>query len=160
MLREWEDQPVIEHGGNTDGFSAEVALLPESDLGFVLLTNVSVTPLQQQSVSTVWEALLGEWEEAGPADTAEDYQPYLGEYVANFGQFEDTEFTVLVQNDRLAVDIPGQQICELKEPDEEGKWYFVITDDIALSFDRDDSDNVVGMKLYQAGYVFELPRKM
>lgn len=156
MLREWEGQPVVEHGGNVDGFSAEVALLPESSLGFVLLTNVSVSPLQQQSINMVWEALLGEWEM--PGETTE-YEPYIGEYIANFGPFEDVEFTVLVQNDRLAVDVPGQQIYELKDPDEEGKWYFAISDEIALSFDRDANDNVIGMKLYQAGLVFELPRK-
>ena len=157
MLREWEGQPVVEHGGNVDGFSAQVALLPESDLGFVLLTNASVTSLPPLSINMVWEALLGEYEEA---DTDDDvYEPYIGEYVANFGQFEDVEFTVLVQNDRLAVDIPDQQIFELKEPDEEGKWYFVITDTIAISFDQDDEGNVISMKLHQAGFTFELPRK-
>jgi len=155
MLQEWEGQPVIEHGGNIDGFGAQVALLPESNLGFVLLTNVTFTPLQQQSINMVWEALLGEWEEADSAV----YEPYIGEYVANFGQFEDVEFTVLVQNDRLAVDVPGQQVFELKDPDEEGKWYFAISDTIAVSFDRDDEDNVIGMKLHQAGYTFELPRE-
>jgi CubicO group peptidase (beta-lactamase class C family) len=158
MLQEWEGQPVIEHGGNVDGFSAQVALLPESNLGFVLLTNVTFTTLQQQSINMVWEALLGEWEEAD-ADDADVYEPYIGEYVANFGQFEDVEFTVLVQNNRLAIDVPGQQIFELKEPDEEGKWYFVISDTIAVSFDRDDEGNVIVMKLHQAGYTFELPRK-
>ncbi|MDH5781392.1 MAG: serine hydrolase [Dehalococcoidia bacterium] len=159
MLREWEGQPVVEHGGNIDGFSAEVALLPESNLGFVLLTNASVTPLQQQSINMVWEALLGEWKDADATDTTEDYEPYIGKYIANFGQFQDTEFTVLVQNDRLAIDVPGQQIFELKEPDEEGKWYFVISDEIAISFERDDTGNVIGMKLYQAGLTFELPKK-
>jgi len=159
MLHEWEGQPVIEHGGNVQGFSAEVALLPESNLGFVLLTNASVTPLQQQSINMVWEALLGEWKDTDAADTTEEYEPYLGKYIANFGQFEDTKFTVLIQNDRLAVDIPGQQIFELKDPDEEGKWYFVISDEIALSFERDDTGNVTAMKLHQAGYVFELPRE-
>lgn len=156
MLREWEGQPVVEHGGNVDGFSAEVALLPESGLGFVLLTNASVSPLQQLSINMVWEALLGEWEEDGGEV---EYEPYIGEYIANFGQFKDTEFTVLVQNDRLAIDVPGQQIFELKEPDEEGKWYFIISSDIAVSFERDDVGNVVSMKLYQAGFTFELPRK-
>jgi CubicO group peptidase (beta-lactamase class C family) len=155
MLREWEGQPVIEHGGNVDGFSAQVALLPESNLGFVLLTNASVSSLPPMSINMVWEAVLGEWEEADSAV----YEPYIGEYVANFGQFEDVEFTVLVQNDRLAVDVPGQQVFELKDPDEEGKWYFAISDTIAVSFDRNDDDEVVGMKLYQAGYTFELPRK-
>ncbi len=158
MLQEWEEQPVIEHGGNIGGFSAQVALLPESDLGFVLLTNASINPLPPMSINMVWEAVLGEWEEAD-TDDADGYEPYIGEYVANFAPFEDVEFTVLVQNDRLAVDVPGQQIYELKEPDEEGKWYFAITDTIAVSFDRDDKGNVIGMKLYQAGYTFELPRE-
>jgi len=63
-----------------------------------------------------------------------------------------------VQNDLLAVDVPGQTIYELKDPDTEGKWYFVLTDQIAVSFDRNDSNQVNGMSLYQAGFTFTLPR--
>ena len=157
MIREWEGQPVVEHGGNVDGFSAQVAMLPESDLGFVLLTNASVSPLPPQVVSMVWDTLLGE--EPTDGGGTEDYEPYVGNYIANFGQFKDTVFTVLVQNGRLAIDIPEQQVFELKEPDEEGKWYFVISSDIAVSFERDEDDNVIGMKMYQAGMTFDLPRE-
>ncbi len=159
MIRDWEGQPVIEHGGNVVGFSAEVALLPESNLGFVLLTNTSVTPLQQQSINMVWDILLGEWEGSDSGDKAREYQSYLGEYAANFGTFKDAVFTVLVQNARLAIDVPGQQVYELKEPDAEGKWYFAISSEIAVSFDRGSNGNVIGMKLYQSGLTFELPRK-
>jgi CubicO group peptidase (beta-lactamase class C family) len=157
MIREWEGQPVIEHGGNVDGFSAQVAMLPESNLGFVLLTNASVSTLPSLAMTMVWDTLLGE----KPADSSviEDYEPYIGEYIANFGQFKDEIFTVLVQNDRLAIDVPGQQVFELKEPDEEGKWYFVISNEIAVSFERDEDDNVIGMKMYQAGMTFDLPRE-
>jgi CubicO group peptidase (beta-lactamase class C family) len=157
MIREWEGQPVIEHGGNVDGFSAQVAMLPESNLGFVLLTNASVSTLPPQAINMVWNTLLGE----EPADdgATEDYEPYIGEYIANFGQFKDEIFTVLVQNDRLAIDIPGQQVFELNEPDEEGKWYFVISSDIAVSFERDENNNVIGMKMYQAGMTFDMPRE-
>jgi CubicO group peptidase (beta-lactamase class C family) len=157
MIREWEGQPVIEHGGNIDGFSAQVAMLPESDIGFVLLTNASVSPMPPLAINLVWDTLLGE--EPADTGTAEDYEPYIGEYVANFGQFQDTIFTVLVQNDRLAVDVPSQQVFELKEPDQEGKWYFVISNEIAVSFERDEADNVIGMKMYQAGMTFDLPRE-
>jgi len=157
MIREWEGQPVIEHGGNVDGFSAQVAMLPESNLGFVLLTNASASPLPPQVINLVWNTLLGE--EPADTGTGEDYEPYIGSYIANFGQFKDTIFTVLVQNDRLAVDIPGQQVFELKEPDEEDKWYFVISDEIAVSFERDENDNVIGMKMYQAGMTFDISRE-
>jgi len=159
MLREWEGQPVIEHGGNTDGFSAEVAMLPDSNLGFVLLTNASASPLQQTSLNIVWETLLGEWEDAGTPGEATAYETYTGEYIANFAAFENTAFTVLVQNNRLAVDVPGQMVYELKDPDEEGKWYFTLTDEIAVSFDEDSEGTITGMKMYQAGMTFELPRK-
>jgi len=157
MIREWQGQSVVEHGGNVDGFSAQVAILPESNLGFVLLTNASVSPLPSSAVNIVWDALLGE----DPADggATEDYEPYLGNYVANFGTFKDEIFTVLVQNGRLAIDIPGQQVYELKDPDEEGKWYFVISSDIAVSFERDEDDNVIVMYMYQSGLTFESPRE-
>jgi CubicO group peptidase (beta-lactamase class C family) len=157
MIREWEGQRVVEHGGNVDGFSAEVAMLPESNLGFVLLTNASVSPLPQSAANIVWDTLLGE--EPTDGDATEDYEPYVGNYIANFGQFKDTVFTVLAQNDRLAVDVPGQQVFELKEPDEEGKWYFVVSSDVAVSFERDEDDNVIVMKMYQAGMTFDLPRE-
>ena len=40
FLSTWNGHKVVEHGGNIDGFAAEVALLPEDGVGFVLLTNV------------------------------------------------------------------------------------------------------------------------
>jgi len=158
MLHEWEGQPVIEHGGNVHGFSAEVALLPESDLGFVLLTNASVSPLQQQSINMVWEALLGEWEDSDTTDETKEYEAYIGEYISEFGPLKDREYTVLVQNGHLALDAAGEAVYELKDPDEEGKWYFVITDEIAISFNRDDDGNVIAMVIHQGGLDFEIPR--
>jgi CubicO group peptidase (beta-lactamase class C family) len=157
FLREWNGEPLIEHGGNVDGFSAQVALLPESDIGFVLLTNASIAPVSQ-SIDLVFETLLGEWDDMEPEDKTGDYEPYIGEYIANFGSFQNEVFTVMVQNNRLAIDVPGQQVYELKEPDSEGKWYFTISDDIAVSFERDNG-TVTMMKLYQAGLTFELPRE-
>ena len=51
-------------------------------------------------------------------EVPKEYEPYIGKYIGNFGQFRNAEFTVLVKNDRLAVDIPGQTVVELNEPDE------------------------------------------
>jgi len=88
----------------------------------------------------------------------ERYASYLGSYTANFGPFRNAEFVVTVQNGRLAVDIPNQLVFELEKPDDEGKWYFRISDEIAVSFELDDSGDVAAMKMYQAGYVFDLPK--
>ena len=58
MLHKWQDQQVVEHGGNVDGFGAQVTLFPESNLGYVLLTNITATPLQQLSINLVASHLL------------------------------------------------------------------------------------------------------
>ena len=159
MLREIDGRSVIEHGGNIDGFGAQVGLFPDHNLGFVLLTNVSATILQSLSNNIVGETMLGEWtEEALPTDVKE-FEPYLGTYIGNFAMFKDSEFKILVKNGKLAIDVPGQMAYELKAPGEDGKWVFALTDTIAVSFDRDDKDAVIGLKMYQAGATFELPRK-
>ncbi len=168
MLHERGDGQVVEHGGNIDGFSAEVALLPDSNLGFALLMNVSPSVLQATAPAMVWEALLGEHEAesaaaepaAGPSPAQDDFGPYLGMYVGDFFQFKpDTPFEVKLQNDRLAVDVPGQLVFELLEPDAEGKRAFAIAPAIQVSFERDEADKVVLMKMYQSGLTFELMRE-
>jgi len=163
MLRQHDGRNVVEHGGNIDGFSAQFAFVPDENVGYALLMNLDVSPLQQASIAVVFDELLGEWEEpaaaAEAADGEVDYADYTGIYVANFATFEDEEFEVLVQDDHLAVDVPSQMTFALHDPDDEGKWTFRLTDTIAVSFERDDAGRVVAMKMYQAGFTFEIPRE-
>ncbi|UTW59882.1 beta-lactamase family protein [Kordiimonas sp. SCSIO 12603] len=156
FLREWEGKKIVEHGGNILGYAAQVALMPEENLGFVLLANVTASPLQQGSMPLVWDMLLGEEAEGG---ASESFDTFIGEYTANFGPFNNATFTVKEQNGRLAVDVPGQQVFELKAPDEEGKRYFVITNQVAVSFDGAENGKANQLKMYQNGMTFELPRK-
>jgi len=168
----WMVHPVagvrtVEHGGNIDGFAAQVALFPEEDLGFVLLTNVSGTPLQSVSMQLVAETLLGEWSEnsEGSSEAAAfvspsmDLSSFVGKYEANFATFHGQFFTVQQSRDGLAIDVPGQMLFELAPPDEQGLWYFRLTKDVAVSFDHDEQGAIVGLKMHQSGMVFELPRE-
>jgi len=159
FLSEWNGQPVVEHGGNIDGFSSAVALLPRSGIGLVLLTNVSSTPLQQSIRAIVWEALLGP--RAEPETPAEEsLDDFLGEYVANYAHFEDETFTVLEQNGRLAIHIPSQTTYELLEPDAEGMRAFAIAPEaIQAIFERDATGRVTLLRLHQSGLAFDVPRK-
>lgn len=157
MLRTWEGRKVVEHGGNIDGFAAQVALLPEENLGFVLLANVSATPLAQASLPMVWEAFLGE--PGADAVAEESLDRYVGEYVADFGPFDDAIFTVSLTDGVLAVDVPGQMNYKLKPPGEDGRRPFQITDTVAVSFDEDDDGNVVSLRMHQGGFDFDCPRK-
>ncbi len=158
FLREWKGHRVVEHGGNIDGFAAQIAFLPDDDLGFALLTNVSATPLQMLSMDLVWESLLGEIAEAREVDPT-DRTPYLGRYLANFASFHDAVFEVLEKGGKLAVDVPGQMTFTLKEPDAEGRWAFEITDEVKVTFQRDAEGRVVGLTMLQSGLTYEVPRE-
>jgi len=160
MVGEFQSKMIIEHGGNIDGFSAQVAFIPELNLGYVLLMNASFTPLQQAANGVVLGTLLKNDEANANEDgDAEDLTPYLGKYVANFGPFKDARFTVEEKNGALTVDVPGQMAYELQPPNEDGKRPFTMTDTIAVSFDRNEAGVVTMLKMYQAGLTFECPRE-
>jgi CubicO group peptidase (beta-lactamase class C family) len=146
---------VIGHSGS-DGTDAWA--WPELDLMVLYFTQsrggLSVLRLEEE----IDRLLIHPERAASATEIPDEYKPYLGTYVANFGPFRDVEFTVLFKSGHLAVDIPGQLVFELKEPDEEGKWHFAMTDEIAVSFDGDETGDVTGMKLYQSGMTFELPK--
>ena len=92
-------------------------------------------------------------------EVPEEYEPYLGVYTATSGPLRGKEFTVLVQNGHLAINLPQEIVVELKEPDEEGKWYFATVDEsIAISFDWNLASDVVAMKIHQAGETYEVPK--
>lgn len=60
MIRDWNGHKVFEHGGNIDGFNAQVAFMPDQNVGFVILTNVSGSGLPQSATTSVWKNLVGE----------------------------------------------------------------------------------------------------
>ena len=158
MLREWRGQPVILHGGDVPGHSAMVALLPESDLGFVVLVNQSTSRLRDMAVDLVPSMLLGD----APAQIdrdAGDVSPYLGRYVANFAAFSNEIFTIQTREGGLALDIPSQMVFALNPPDAQGRWQFALTDQIAVSFRRNDGGEVVAINVHQQGMTFEAMRE-
>ncbi|MHC4130243.1 MAG: hypothetical protein ACYSUA_19190, partial [Planctomycetota bacterium] len=138
---------------------AEVAMIPEENLGFVLLMNLFASPLQEGSREIVFKTMLEDWSDDDALVAEEDLEPFLGTYIGNFGQFKDAEFKVVEQDGRLAVDVPGQMVFELAPPDDEGKRQFVITDQVSVKFNREDQGKAHSFVFYQAGYEFEVPRK-
>lgn len=86
-------------------------------------------------------------EEASVADT---FDAFVGRYTAAFGRFRNAVFEVKVQNGKLAVDIPGQMVVELEEPDDEGKRRLALTPDVAFSFESDEAGRVRALRLHQA----------
>ena len=156
FLEHWNGKRVIHHGGNIDGFSSMVAMVPGENLGFVMLSNISYSPLQNAVREIVFDAMLGELEAEG---SDEDLSPYVGDFVANFGPFNDSVFKVTVSAGKLFVNVPGQMNYELKPPGDDGRRTFAQTDQIAVSFEKDDTGAVQVMRMHQGGLDFELLRR-
>ncbi len=129
MIREWRGRRLVEHGGNIDGFSAQVAWLPDDGVGYALLANLSTTPMVALANDAIFSALLEPLPGAGDGDapaesaeSAESLERFVGEYDASllFGR----PVTVLVRDGRLAMDVPGQMVFTLSPPDEAGMRTF------------------------------------
>lgn len=160
FVRDWNGHRLVEHGGNIDGYAAEVALMPDDGLGYVLLTNVSATPLQSASRAIVWEAMLGSLnEQAQDAAELPDVGPYLGKYVADFGPWDDARFTVTQEGGKLFLDVPMQTNYELLPPDGDGKWKFAMAPEVAASFETVEDGKAKVLRLHQGGIDFEMPRQ-
>ena len=67
-LSDYRGRKVVTHSGGLDGMTSRVALLPEENLGVVILTN-SETPLQAFLYYKVFDIFLG----APPRDWSADY---------------------------------------------------------------------------------------
>jgi CubicO group peptidase (beta-lactamase class C family) len=119
----FKSQPMIQHAGNTIGFTSDLAFLPESDLGIVVLTNSALANLFTESVryraleiafdlepegdEIIAFALEQQAEQRalgasviGEAPAAATVEPFLGDYVSPaFG-----EVTLSYSGGRLLLD--------------------------------------------------------
>lgn len=153
-----EDEPevaVIGHSGS-DGTYAWA--WPEHDLMVLYFTQSRGSTSGIKLESMIDELLIHPELAEINARVRERYSEYLGGYTANFGPFRNTEFTVTVQNGRLAVDIPNQIVFELEEPDDGGLRRFRIMDQVAVSFNLDDVGGVASMNLHDPGGVYTLAK--
>ena len=122
FLRQWNGHKVVEHGGNIDGFNSQVALMPDQKLGFVLLTNVTASPLGTFAMNTIWKNLVGESKAGepnaaepkaadGPTAAAADPKGEVGKYrLAAAG----ISFDVTLKDGKLVLTVPGQPAYTLE----------------------------------------------
>ncbi|HEU4435407.1 MAG TPA: serine hydrolase [Pyrinomonadaceae bacterium] len=114
FLRQWNGHKVVEHGGNIDGFNSQVALMPDQKLGFVLLTNVSASPIGAYAMNTIWTNVVGDRNASSTAKSAEpagDPKMEVGSYrFAAAG----VNFEVAMKDDKLTLTVPGQPTYPLK----------------------------------------------
>lgn len=112
FLRDWKGHKVAEHAGNIDGFNAQVAFMPDQKLGFVLLTNISASPLGSDAMNIIWSNLVGQPEaDAAPKAPAGDTRKEVGKYLLAEASMT---FDVALKDEKLVLTVPGQPQYELQ----------------------------------------------
>lgn len=115
FLHDWNGHKVVEHGGNIDGFNAQVALMPDQKLGFVLLTNVSASPLGAVAMESVWTNLVGGAQK--PAETKAAAAP-AADPAQEVGSYElaaaHLTIEVTSKEGKLQAVVPGQPTYPLE----------------------------------------------
>lgn len=116
FIEKWNGLKVVHHGGNIDGFNSLVAMIPEKKLGFVMLTNVSGSPLGNELMPLVWSNLIPEAVPPPPppvarnADVAPEKE--AGKYkFAEAGIDVDITFA----DGKLTMNVPGQPAYPLEK---------------------------------------------
>jgi CubicO group peptidase (beta-lactamase class C family) len=140
------------HGGS-DGTGAWA--FPAEDLIVCYFTQSRGQVSTIRLETTIQDALL---EREGTGEAPDEMKPLIGTYYANFGSFKNTPFQVAFRCGKLALDIPGDLVYELKAPSDDGRWQFALNAAAAVSFQKDSAGNVLGLVLHRSGKSFELPR--
>jgi len=102
FIQKWKDKKVIQHGGNIDGFNSMVALMPEENLGFVLLTNVSASPLGNELMQVVFSEIL---DKTNATPLSAQAKKEVGIYSFSQAGFD---LEVRIEDRKLVAKVPGQ----------------------------------------------------
>lgn len=106
FLQDWKGSKIVQHGGNIDGFNSMVAMLPEKKLGFVMLTNVSGSPLGNDLMPLIFGGIL----EEEKLQTTENKMTAAIEKEVGKYRFEAANFDIEVKidNGKLVAIVPNQ----------------------------------------------------
>ncbi len=110
IISDYKGQPVIAHGGNTIGFTSELAFLPEADIGISVITNAWGTNAFNEAVRTRLLELVFEQEfeaDEGAAFAFETLRSQMAEMAAKVADTVDpdvvTPFLGDYENEALGV---------------------------------------------------------
>jgi CubicO group peptidase (beta-lactamase class C family) len=126
FVDKWKVYEKVHHGGNVAGFSAMVAMLPKKDLGYVMLTNMSATPLSATIDDAVFSLAFPKkagqkmLEQADPGDPDRDdvgpelpLEEEVGTYEIRPDPDHVLHAAVVVESGKLVLTVPGQPRYEL-----------------------------------------------
>ena len=85
----------------------------------------------------------------------EKLRKYTGRY---YGEKLKETLEIKVQNNHLALDIPGQMVYELLPPDAEGRWYFRMSGKVFLTFPTADNAPLNSFTYHEGEVILDYKR--
>ena len=153
VIDDWHGHKIIQHGGNIGGFNAQVAMMPDQNLGLVLLTNVSGSPLGGIAMESVWKNLVGLPADAEQIVALKDPDQEVGKYRIDSIKLD---LDVTHEGNKLFVKPAGQPKMELLPlGNRKYKIGAPAPDHVYMTFgpDKDDAKKTQ-VELEQAGMKF------
>lgn len=113
FVQEYKGKKVIQHGGNIDGFNSMVAFLPDENLGFVMLTNVSGSSLGGELISIITDGILSENKADSETKTAStEESKEVGKYTFAAAGFD---IEIKIVDGKLVAIVPNQPVYTLEK---------------------------------------------
>lgn len=177
LVDEYHGLQMIQHGGNTFGFTSDFAFLPEADLGVVVLSNARLANVFTEAARTKLLSLVFEQEseyddiidyllEQDAINTAkleEQLQDYDAETVAPYlGTFRNDilgDITISEQNGKLMLDA-GEFTSDLRvRVNDEGETEYLTVETpatgVPFEFIEEDGQPVIRLDIVTDVYTFE-----
>ncbi len=79
FLHDYRSRKIVQHGGNIDGMSALVALVPEERLGLVILTNLNGTFLPYALMYRIFDLVFGGGDKDWSAELLKTFKAFMTE---------------------------------------------------------------------------------
>ncbi len=103
FLQQWNGLKVVQHGGNIDGFNSLVAMIPEKKIGFVLLTNVSGSPMGSDIMPVIFSNLTEQ-----PKNEAVKLPLKTMQFMAGKYGTPDRNIEIKIEGEDMFIVVPGQ----------------------------------------------------
>lgn len=153
MIEDTENRREIYHGGNTFGYSSNIARYIDEDLTVIILTNKGISDVERLTNALTNIALGKEYEMPEEVGEMEDFDfSIYDEYVGDYELVPGVIVTITREDKSIYAQLTGQGKAEIF-PKSESEFFYKIVD-AEITFIKED-EKVAKLILHQLGQ--ELP---
>jgi CubicO group peptidase (beta-lactamase class C family) len=146
VLFDWHGYNLVSHDGGVDGFHSVVELMPDHQLGYVLLANVDDDDLEKYARKIIWSNLVGLPQPAAASGSASSES--FNELVGRFEDRADKVSAFLeIEDGKLVLKITGQPSMTLEPKKKDQFTIQGAPESYLINIERGPRNEVVSLQL-------------